>query len=777
MRNYLVSMAAAFLLLGALSASVFGAGDPAAPAEAVRSVQTDLSRAAAGLALDAEDAKAKLTRAERTYRGELAGAFASGGGSEAAARASEGFAAANEAASTGNEPGLAAAAAEIRTALLAGGYSLALESIARGDAGAAAGWLQLREYRPTSRFAQPNTDASLAIDEWTKGAASASDAAARVKADLLDAYQARLTKALQDAKDAEAKRFATRQAEHAASARGYFRILAPAYAEQRGDAAARKATAALDGLLAAALAGKPIGEPLAAVESELRGFRAAPLSLDEKKRLAGQLKRFASLVAVEYGRGVGGGKVLKDFEIVEASSFHTAALNAFQDLRETLEASNPSAAADIERLLNELKAILDAAAAQTSVAPASAVDEAVGKLSKAVTDAVPADWLAHSVAGDFDAVSALLDQMESAVQAGQYDRAESARLEAYAIMESGPEPRIVAFAPSFKPIIEGLFWNGVQPYKGLADLIARRASSEEIRGVRLQLDQELAKAQEAIGGGHSSRTAVAFNTATIVFREGLEAVLILAALMAGLQRGEYSHMRRPLWWGALGALGATVLTWFLARGVLASLARFGEHLEAIVSLIAVAVLLLITNWFFHKTYWTGWLQSFQKRKGRIVKGDIGQWIGMVTLGFTSIYREGFETVLFLQAMVLDAGPGAVGGGIALGMTGVVLVGLLLFLIQVKLPYKKMLVVTGVMIGSVLLTMVGTTTHVFQVVGWLPLHPIRSYEFPYWISLWFGVYATWEGIVLQIASFVFVVGSYYLARGLQRRGKREPVPAS
>ena len=97
------------------------------------------------------------------------------------------------------------------------------------------------------------------------------------------------------------------------------------------------------------------------------------------------------------------------------------------------------------------------------------------------------------------------------------------------------------------------------------------------------------------------------------------------------------------------------------------------------------------------------------------------------MGFTSIYREGFETVLFLQALVLEAGTPVVLGGVALGLAATFLIGFLVFALQARLPHKKMLIVTGIMIGGVLLVMVGNTVHVLQVVGWMPIHPIRGAE--------------------------------------------------
>jgi high-affinity iron transporter len=331
----------------------------------------------------------------------------------------------------------------------------------------------------------------------------------------------------------------------------------------------------------------------------------------------------------------------------------------------------------------------------------------------------------------------------------------------------------VVFAPQFKAPIEELFWYGQGEHLGLAHLIEQQAPLATIKASRAALDSQLVAAQQALGTSNAP-LAVATNAAIIVFREGLEAVLILASLMGSLKLGEQRAFRRPLWWGAAAAFGTTVLTWLIARELLTTLARYGERLEAVVSLIAIGVLLLITNWFFHKVYWTGWIANFHSRKRRIIGGAVGQWLGLATLGFTSIYREGFETVLFLQALVLEAGAMTVLGGVALGLAGTLLIGVVVFALQARLPYKKMLIVTGVMIGVVLLTMVGNTTHILQVVGWLPLHPIRWLMLPYWTGLWFGLFATWEGVGLQVAAAVFVLGSYLLAEQLQHRRARATV---
>jgi high-affinity iron transporter len=107
-------------------------------------------------------------------------------------------------------------------------------------------------------------------------------------------------------------------------------------------------------------------------------------------------------------------------------------------------------------------------------------------------------------------------------------------------------------------------------------------------------------------------------------------------------------------------------------------------------------------------------------------------------------------------------------GVLIGIAATVLVGFAVFALERKLPQKKMLMLTGVMVTWVLVVMVGTTVQILQTVGWLPVSPIAGLRLPYWSGVWFGVYPTWEGMLLQLSAFVFVIGSYLAAEALRKR---------
>jgi high-affinity iron transporter len=774
MRNRLFWPLVAGLVALAL---VLGATLPAAhaaspgPAQVAESVRADLLQAQLAIGQRQEEAQRLVAAARATYERALSGVLAQDVAAVHAQILQE-FARADEAVQQGDGLALADARAQLWTALLAGAYQVVEAELTAGHAQRANDWLALREFRRVTRLTRVSTDATKAVQGALAGTTPVRDAVAAVKADLLDTYQARLTQILGELQVAADKRFLTRQVESAALAAGYFEILAPAYEKQRGATELAGARQTFAELRLAARTNTDLPAALARVQALLSGFRAAPLPPAEQAKRAGQLARYLALVPVEYGRGVQSGQVIKAFEIQEAIAFANAAAGAFADLQSVLQARDAATTAKIAAQLALLDQELKQASSQSQVAEVDAVKATVAEIQSLLTQAMPAEWQQHDSAGDFDVISSLLDQVEQAVATGQYEMAESARLEAYAVLETGPEARLVAFAPQSIPVIEGLFWYGNDAQQGLARLLLQRAPLAAIQATREALEQELAKAQEALTGS-SDPFAIGTNAAIIVIREGLEAVLILASLMASLGRPELRHLRRPMWVGSLGALAATVLTWLLARGVLAAFARYGEKLEAILSVIAIGVLLLITNWFFHKTYWNDWLANFHKKKKQLLGVSVGQWVGLATLGFTSIYREGFETVLFLQALVVEGGPKVVLLGVGAGMALVLLVGIALFSLQVRLPYKRMLIVTGVLIGMVLMTMVGNTVHVFQLIGWMPLHPIRSLHLPYWAGRWFGLFPTYEGLCLQLVACLFVIGSYYLAEWMRKRETSAP----
>jgi len=278
-------------------------------------------------------------------------------------------------------------------------------------------------------------------------------------------------------------------------------------------------------------------------------------------------------------------------------------------------------------------------------------------------------------------------------------------------------------------------------------------------------------------GTHLSHGAVVVDSALLVFREGLEAVLVLAAFTASFV-GTNRAFRKPVAAGAGVALGLSVLTWFVAIWVIGALGGPGLDVQAATGLLAVAVLLVVMNWFFHKIYWTGWISAHNRKRRKLTGGETagrGALLGLAILGFTAVYREGFEVVLFLQNLRITAGGRTVLEGVALGFALTVIVGVATFALQRRLPYRKMLVATGVLLGFVLLVMVGESVQELQLAGWLPTHDI-GVAFPGWTGLWLAAFPTVEGLAAQALAAAVVIGSYVVAEQRVRRPRRAAATA-
>ena len=276
---------------------------------------------------------------------------------------------------------------------------------------------------------------------------------------------------------------------------------------------------------------------------------------------------------------------------------------------------------------------------------------------------------------------------------------------------------------------------------------------------------------------HLSHTAVVVDSGILVLREGLECILVLAVLTASM-RGANRAYRRPMVAGGGLALVAAVGTWFGAIAITDAVGQGSLDLQAATGLLAIAVLLVVMNWFFHKVYWTGWIASHNKRRQALMgSGSTSAQrtlLGLGLLGFSSVYRESFEVVLFLQNLRLRYGSGVVLEGVLVGLVLVAAIGWLTFGLQRRLPYKKMLVATGILLGVVLLVMVGESVQELQQAGWIGTTPIHV-AIPSWLGLWFSVFPNVETIAAQAAAAVFVIGSYFLAEEIRvrrpRRGAR------
>lgn len=267
---------------------------------------------------------------------------------------------------------------------------------------------------------------------------------------------------------------------------------------------------------------------------------------------------------------------------------------------------------------------------------------------------------------------------------------------------------------------------------------------------------------------HMSRTSVVIDSGVLVFREGLETILVLAAITASFLGANRAY-RKPVAFGGGLALLASVGTWFLAVWLIGMFGDGGLSVQAATGVPAIIVLLLVMNWFFHRMYWTGWISHHHGRR-RGLLGSVGEdgatraaLLGLALLGFTSVYREGFEIVIFLQGLRERFGSSVVLEGVVIGLMFTAAVGVLTFALHQRLPYKRLLIITGALLVVVLWVMVGEEVNEMQLAGWIGTTQIPGMQVPGWMGTWFSVFPNVETLAAQLIALTLVLGSYFAAQ--------------
>src|SRR3954463_6335817 len=240
----------------------------------------------------------------------------------------------------------------------------------------------------------------------------------------------------------------------------------------------------------------------------------------------------------------------------------------------------------------------------------------------------------------------LLDQSLGAVKAGDRKRAYALSRSAYLDHFEFVEIPLRLRNPNLVLDTEFKFAKLRNDIRDGAGLGTIRSDTAGVRAGLIDVDRELARKGLAA-------PAVAFGFSfSIVFREGVEAVLLIAILLGSLAAGSASNYKRPLGWGVAAAVGATAVTWGLATLVIDIAPLSRELLEAVTALIAVVVLVVVSFWLVARLEHRRRMEFMRARVASAMAA--GSALAFAGLGFTAVFREGFETVLFYQALALFA---------------------------------------------------------------------------------------------------------------------------
>lgn len=257
--------------------------------------------------------------------------------------------------------------------------------------------------------------------------------------------------------------------------------------------------------------------------------------------------------------------------------------------------------------------------------------------------------------------------------------------------------------------------------------------------------QKLEKAKTLITTKSNSIWVTFSLAAGILFREGFEAVLLLIALLGVIKAAKSKKAELWLHIGWLTAIFVGILSWFLSGWLSKISGADRELMEAVTSILAVVILLYLGFWLHSKTEITRWKAFID---GKVKKAlDGGSRIGIAIIAFIAVFREAFETVLFLRALSLDdSKPNqyALLGGVSVAFIAVFIIGWLFLKYSSKVPIRKLFSISSILMIALAIILTGKALHAFQETGLLnatvsPIH-LR-------LDL-FGFYPTFETLAGQ-----------------------------
>jgi high-affinity iron transporter len=304
----------------------------------------------------------------------------------------------------------------------------------------------------------------------------------------------------------------------------------------------------------------------------------------------------------------------------------------------------------------------------------------------------------------------------------------------------------------------------------------------EVRASAIAVQQGLREVDRSLADKGLAAPLIAFVFSFIIlFREGVEAVLIVAILLGSLKAGRASNYRRPLALGIGAAILATIATWLVAAFVIEIAPLQRELLEGITALVAVVILFAITFWLVARLEHRHWMEFMRARVSAAIAA--GTSLAFAGLGFTAVYREGFETALFYQALALFAEGlmlwivlGFVTAAIALAVVAYAILKL-----GKRLPLKPMLMTAAVLLLVLSVAFVGNAVRSLQEGDWIGVTPIEGSwaRLNIYLAELTGIHPTREGLFVQAALLaVYLVGALYMfvLRPLLRRRAAEAVRA-
>lgn len=344
-----------------------------------------------------------------------------------------------------------------------------------------------------------------------------------------------------------------------------------------------------------------------------------------------------------------------------------------------------------------------------------------------------------------------------AYAAGNRDEARKLALSAYLDGFEPVEPILSARNPQLMHAIE----SAMGEFRGA---VSQGAPLAEIQSRAQALDSRFAAAEQALAPQASNSVSTFLSALTILVREGVEALLIVVAMIAFLRKAERVDELKFVHGGWVAALVAGLITWFVATTLISFSGASRELTEGFGGIFAALVLVFVGIWMHGKAQADAWQRYVRDKLNRAL--DRGSGWFLFGLAFVVVYREAFETILFYAAMWEDS-PGALLAGVIVGAAILLAVAGAMLRYSARLPIAQFFRYSSTLMAVLAVVLAGKGIAAIQEAGLIGVTPLAFVPRIDWL----GLQPSAQVVLAQLAALAALIIGFALNRLGSRRGSR------
>lgn len=284
-------------------------------------------------------------------------------------------------------------------------------------------------------------------------------------------------------------------------------------------------------------------------------------------------------------------------------------------------------------------------------------------------------------------------------------------------------------------------------------MLASKAPIDQVQASAAGIGELFSQGDKALADSHADAAAAFFGSLTILLREGIEALLVVVAMIAFLRKAERRDVLPYVHAGWIAALAAGGVTWVVATYLVTISGANREVTEGLSSLFAAAVLLSVGVWMHQKSVAGQWQAYLRERMSSALNRKSAFF--MFGLAFVAVYREVFETILFYAALWGQGTDGAILAGLATGVVCLIAITVLLLRYSAKLPIGQFFKASSWLVAVLAVVLTGKGVAALQEAGWIMPTALSAPRLEI-----LGIYPSTVGLAAQLAVLFLVLGFFY-----------------